>query len=124
MSDVLSPQQTQSVKRVADELINQARMNARVSKIKSVAKEVPTDAKISLPKILSRPVVIANHLLSKIGKDQSDEYKKVLIEILSDPNKLQKVIESGGRKGMVAQDILMKLSVYGVGEPAARTAGQ
>jgi len=124
MSQVMPPQQNQAIKNVADELVNQARINARVSQIKSVAKDVPTDAKISLPRILSRPVVIANHLLSKIGHDKSDEYKKVLIDILSDPNKLREIVEGGGRRSMVAQDILAKLSVYGFGQSGARNVGQ
>ena len=77
-------------------------------------KELPSEMVLSLPNILSRPVVIANHFLKLIGKDRTPEYRKVLTTLFEDPKKFAKILEGDDTlEKQVATTVLKELGIMG-----------
>lgn len=114
LGDVLTPQQAKSVKEVSDELINQARAKTSATGTESILSELPGAVTLSLPRVLSRPVVITNHVIRMIGKDKSPEYKAMLTDIMSDPKSLEKALKlpSESAKARMAKDIARELAIF------------
>jgi len=114
LGDVLTTQQTKSVKEISDELINQARAKTSATGTESILSELPGAITLSLPRVLSRPVVITNHVIRMIGKDKSPEYKAMLTDIMSDPKSLEKALQlpSESAKARMAKDIARELAIF------------
>ena len=114
LGDVLTPQQAKSVKEISDELINQARAKTSATGTESILSELPGAVTLSLPRVLSRPVVITNHVIRMIGKDKSPEYKAILTDIMSDPKSLEKALQlpSESAKARMAKDIARELAIF------------
>ncbi len=112
LDDVLSAEQTQGVKNVGEELVNIGKAKAQISDIDSIMKELPGEVTLSLPHILSRPIVVTNHILGMIGKDKTPQYKAMLIDILKDPKSLEKALTlpPENTKKKMAMDILREIT--------------
>lgn len=117
LEQYLKPEQVKSVKQISDDLINQAKTK-QISKVDSVLKDLPSTLEIVLPRVLSRPVVIANHVLGKMAKDRSPEYQKILVNMLKDPASLEKALQApvGSVTHKASNDILRELATFGVVE--------
>jgi hypothetical protein len=113
LGDVLTPEQTGAVKSVSEDLINQAKAKAAAAGTKSIMSDLPGEVTLSLPHILSRPVVVTNHLLSMLGKDKTTEYKEMLVDILKDPGSLEKALQlpAENAKAKMAKDIAKEISI-------------
>ena len=117
LEQYLKPEQVKSVKQISDDLINQAKTK-QISKVDSVLKDLPSTLEIVLPRVLSRPVVIANHLLGQMAKDRSPEYQKILVNMLKDPASLEKALQApvGSATHKASNDILRELATFGAVE--------
>lgn len=126
LGDALKPQDVSDIQRISDELINVDKARRMGSSVGSVVKDLPGEVSLSLPHILSRPVVVANHILGMIGKDQTPEYKRLLVKMLLDSKELEKAlalpIDNPKRK--MVMDIMNKLSTIGASSTAAREGGE
>jgi len=125
LGDVLSPDQVSKVQRVSDELINLDKARRMGSSVGSVMKELPGEVSLSLPHVLSRPVVVANHILGMVGKDQTPEYKRLLVKMLQDPRELEKALTLpvSNPKRKMAMDMVNKISTITTSQTAAREGG-
>ncbi len=117
-------QQAGMTNKVVDEIMNQAKYNKMASSSEAVLNKMGGESRFSLPHILSRPVVIANAVLRRIGTDKSGEYKRVLGEIMNDPDEFARILKSpeGDPKRAIAEDILGKVLISSGVQPAARGA--
>jgi len=117
LEQVLSPEQIKGVQSIADDLIIQSKVGKLAKETKGIAEEIPgKKVDLQLPHILSRPIVIANHFLKMIGKDQTSKYKKMIVDLLEDPEEFKKILDlpkSDERHG-IAKDLLRELSVMGM----------
>ena len=82
------------------------------------------EVEFQLPHILSRPIVVANTILKKIGQDKTPEYKKILSDILENPAELERILKlpAGNPKVKMAMDIMNKLSTTSTAQSAGRGA--
>ena len=85
-------------------------------------KDLPSEIRFELPHILSRPVVITNHLLSRLGFNKSPEYKAMLVQMVKNPQSFEKILmePDGGTKAKMASDIIRRLTTMGVSQTLAR----
>ena len=106
--------------KIARELKIEKRMKVMAADSKAVLPELSGEINISLPHILSRPIVITNHVLKALGKDMTPAYKKLLIDIVKDPKEFIKAykLPSVDKRSAMASDIIQRLTVIG----AATTA--
>lgn len=113
LGDVLTPEQTAAAKSVSEELVTQAKAKAAASGTKSIMADLPGEVSLSLPHILSRPVVVTNHILSMIGKDKTPQYKEMLADILKDPGSLEKALQlpAESAKAKMAKDIAKEIAI-------------
>ena len=112
--DAITPKQTSSVKAVSEELINQGRGKVSASGTDSILGDLPGAVSLSLPRILSRPVVVTNHIIKVIGKDKSPEYKEMLTNIMKDPQSLERALAlpSSSPRASMAKDIARELAIF------------
>lgn len=109
--DVIGKDSTQAVKRVADELIDQVKTNKMGTQTKSVLPELGGEITFSLPRILSRPIVITNAILRQVGINKSPEYKEILTKFIRDPKEMERILmsESTGPMKKMAVQVLNDL---------------
>lgn len=115
LDEVLDPDQVKGLNKVAEDLITQAKLGKLGKDAESAISKMPGEVTNGLPRVLSTPVVITNHILKMIGKDKSPEYKKVLTDILTDPDKVTKILrkpESEAQRKLLV-GILKELSILG-----------
>ena len=122
LEKTLTQDQMESVKKVADELSTIAKADEMSSKTGGLLRGISAEEGVGLPRILSRPVVIANALLSKVGKGHSEEYRKVLAEVISDPKALEKMLTltPDDPKRKMAMDIARQLTTLTSSQTTAR----
>ena len=111
---VLTPEQTAGVKGVGADLETVQVAKGLTKDMKTVLGQLPSEVELRLPKILSRPIVIANHVLVQLAKNTKPEYQKLLAQTLKDPMELHKAlqlpVESARRR--MAIDMMRELSIY------------
>ena len=111
----LTTDEIRGLAKIAKELKIEKRMEVMASKSKAVLPALTGETTISLPHILSRPIVITNHVLRALGKDRTPAYKKLLIDIVKDPKQFVKAykLPSGDKRSDMASDIIQRLTVIG-----------
>lgn len=93
LDQVLTPDQVKIASDIGEGLVTLAKQNKMAGGVESVLKELPSEISSGLaPSILWRPAVMMNFVLKVIQKNKSPEYKRVLTEKLSDPQKLIDVL--------------------------------
>lgn len=122
LGDVLKPDQVKAVSKIADELLDQAKFSKMATGTKSIFKDLPGEVEVSLPHILSRPVVIANAGLKLLGKDRTPRYKEILSEILEKPELLAEALKMPPEniKRKVALELMKEASIIATAESSAR----
>lgn len=122
LGDVLNKEQVKTVSKISDALLDQQKFNQMASGTKSIFKDLPGEIEVSLPHILSRPVVIANAGLKLLGKDRTPEYKRLLSEILENPQKLAEALKAPPEsvKRKMALELMKEASIIATAETSAR----
>ncbi len=92
LEDVMTPKQIGVLNKVRDELVREGRANKIATGTKTVVKELQDGIEISLPNMLSRPMMLANAVLRMISKDMSPAYEKLAIKIQQDPKFLAELL--------------------------------
>jgi hypothetical protein len=111
LEDVLKPEQVSGIRKVSDELLNEVKRRKMAGESESLLPQLSGEVKFSLPHILSRPVVVTNALLSRIGRDKTPEYQRVLADIMKNPQKFEQILTKGGNgQKMIANDILDQIT--------------
>lgn len=122
LEQVLTKDQVDNVQMVAKELVENAKMSDIASGTNSVLKELEAEFSLSLPHILSRPIVIANAALKLLNRDLTPRYKQILTEIMEDPKKLESALQlpSTNERAKVAMDLVKEASIAVTAQPTAR----
>ncbi|NIT58378.1 MAG: hypothetical protein GWN00_19770 [Aliifodinibius sp.] len=127
LGDVLPEEQVTSVSKIADELMTQAKAKKMAGQVGGITRGIEQLAKPQeAPTLLSRPVVMANYLLGRMGKQATPEMKRVMADIMADPAELQRVLrlpETDPRRQMVA-DLLNQVTISGTAQATGRDYGQ
>ena len=122
LGDVLSPDQVSGANKVKDALVNQAKAKRMATDSESIIASLPSEIEFSLPRLLSRPIVIANAALRAIGKDKSMEYKTLMADIMKDPKKLEAALQLpvSNPKLAMAKDIAQQIATLGTVKAATQ----
>jgi len=112
LESILEPQQIKGLNAVKKGLILEAIQKKMAAASRPILKRLTGEIKLSLPHILSRPIVITNHLLKALGKDKTPEYKRLLVDIIRDPRKFLDAYRLPQKDPMaqMAMDIVDKLN--------------
>jgi len=105
------------------ELIVEVQRKKMAGESKAVLKELTGEINISLPHILSRPIVIANHVLKALGKDKTPEYKQLLVDIVKNPSNFLKAYKmpETSSKARAAIDIVERMNIIAASKTAIET---
>lgn len=121
LDQIMNPEQMKAINSVGKELERSLKSRKIGESVQGVLTRLSPAEKISLPHVLSRPVVITNAILKRIGVDKTDAYNKVATELLLNPKKLATLLKepATSSKGAIArsiyQDIAQKLAPQSVG---------
>ena len=126
LDEILSGDEVVSLNKISKELVVDAKAKTMAAESKSIVNLITGESELSLPHILSRPVVITNHILRMLGKDKTPEYKKVLIDMVRNPDKFTKLYggSSENKKTQMAMDIIKRLSIISGSQQSSLEAGQ
>lgn len=118
--DILTKQQVQDLNKIASDLTTKAQQETMASKSASVMKNLKGLVSISLPHILSRPIVITNHALKAFNHDRTPRYKELLADLIQNPEKFLKAysLPEKNQTARMAIDIIERLEIIA----AANTA--
>lgn len=122
LEDVFGEDDVKALKNVAKELAIEARRGKMAAASKSVLGEVSREINISLPRILSRPVVITNHALKLLGQDKTPEYKRLLADLAQSPEKFLRAykLPSTNKRAQAAIDIVKRLEIIGLSQATGK----
>lgn len=122
LDDIFSPDEVAGLKRIGKELAVEQKAKQMASASKGTMGELSTEVNLSLPAILSRPVVITNHILKRLGQDKSPEYKQVLATMMQNPDEFIRVYggPSVNPKTKAAIDIVNRLNTLLATQQPAR----
>lgn len=113
LDQILDGDEIASLEKLSKDLIVDAKAKTMAAGSKSVLGQIDGEVSVSLPHILSRPIVITNHLLKSLGKDNTPEYKRVLIDMVKNPDKFLAIY--GGApdniKTQHAIDIVQRMNI-------------
>lgn len=126
LDQILSKEEVASLNKINRDLAVEAKAKTMAAGSKSISGQITGEVSLSLPHILSRPVVITNHLLKALGKDKTPEYKKVLIGMVKNPDKFLKIYggPSDDMKSQIAVDIIKRLSIVSGSQQSARESAE
>lgn len=126
LTDILTPDEVSGLNKISKELTVEKRAAKMASASKPVLGKMSSEVEFSLPHILSRPIVIANHLLRKLGQDKSPEYKAVLGTLMKNPDEFIRIYggSSDNVKTKAAIDIARRLSTLTAAQQTAQKAGE
>lgn len=122
LAQILSKREVKDVGKVAKELTEKGKFERIASQTKSVLDELPKEFSVSLPHILSRPIVITNAALKLLGRDIEPEMKRIVSEIMENPKSLEAALRLPP-DNMKAKAALMLLKEAGISasvQPAAK----
>ena len=110
--DILTKEEVKGLDLIKRELVVDAQKAKMASKSTPVLKELSGEVSVSLPHILSRPIVITNHILKSLGRDRTPAYKKLLINIVRDPNEFLKAykLPQSDKRAKMAIDIVNRMN--------------
>ena len=125
LDDIFSPSEVKNLKVIASELGIEKKAAKMASESKSVLGSLSSEVELSLPHILSRPIVITNHILKKLGQDKSVEYKQILSSLMKNPDDFLRVYggSSDNIKTKMAIDITRRLTTMITSQEAAKESG-
>lgn len=112
LDDVLGGKTAGQLESIKKELAIDTRKAAMAAQSKPILGELSGEVIVSLPRILSRPVVITNHLLKALGRDMTPEYKRMLVDMVRDPKKFLKAYKmpESDKKARMAMDIVNRMN--------------
>lgn len=90
---VLDPIDEEGVKRVYHELLDKEKYKT-LTKLEGVLKDLPSEITVDPPRILWRPIVIANHALANLVKHTKPKVQKHIVTLLTDPNQFAREVRS------------------------------
>lgn len=93
LSDVMDDDQIAILNKVKKELIIEHKKKKLASGTKGTISELQQNIEISLPNMLSRPMMFANFVLRHIGTDMSPAYEKIAIKIQKNPKLLAELLK-------------------------------
>lgn len=106
LDQVLNGEQIRIVNNTKKELVRQAKANKMSAHTEGVFNELKEGIEPNLPNLLSRPALIANAVLKRIGKDMGPAYERLASDIVSDPKKLADILrkpKTSRQRKMVAE---------------------
>ena len=92
LNDILNKNQIKVLDDIKAELIRQEKTAQMASGTESVYGILKEGIEPELPNMLSRPALIANAILRKIGKDMGPEYEKIAVQIQEHPEYLASLL--------------------------------
>lgn len=124
LDDIFSPEQMKGIGKLKRELTVEVQRKKMAGESKAVLKELTGEINITLPHILSRPIVIANHILKALGKDKTPEYKQLLVDMVKNPPKFLKAYKmpETTSKAKAAMDIVEKMNTIAISKTAIETS--
>lgn len=87
LTDVLDEEDVKELAKIKHELSVNAKKSRMAKESMSVVNTIDGSVELQLPHILSRPVVIANHILKIIGQDKTPQYKRLLVDLIEHPDR-------------------------------------
>lgn len=125
LDKIFSPEEVSRLGQIVNDLGIEKKAKAMATASKPIIGELPSEIKFDLPHILSRPIVVANHVISKLGRDKSKDYKNLLVDLVSDPEEFLRVYggSSSNEKTKMAMDIVRRLNTTIAAQQSAREAG-
>jgi len=126
MGEVYPKQTVKKLKDVGEELLDQQKSNKMAAETGSPMNDLLARETIQAPKVLQREIVIFNHIMNKLAKDKTPEYKKVLGDMLNDPDTLYRALQSteDALKHKVAKDLLHQATIMGAGQQTSGAVGR
>lgn len=122
LDGILTAKEIKDIARITKELQSESTMKVMAGESKAILPTLSGEISISLPHILSRPVVITNHLLGMLGRDRTPAYRKLLVNLVKDPQEFIRAykLPSGDKRSTMASDIIQKLTVIGATSTATK----
>lgn len=121
LGDVLDPKQNQVVEAVLADLQRKARYEGLARGTNLGGTEVvESGGSVHLPNLLSRPAMIANFVLKKLGRGADDRINEIAAKQYLDPKVLAEALKdvSPSRRQIVMQEIIRRMrSPSGVAAP-------
>jgi len=93
LSDVMNGTQIKEITKVKQELLRQAKERNLARNTESVTAVLEGQIEPTLPNLLSRPMMMANFVLRKVGEGMGPKYERLAIEIQKNPKQLIKILE-------------------------------
>lgn len=124
LEGILSPSEMNGLKNISKELSVEAKAKTMAAASKGSSSEIKGEVVLELPKILSRPIVITNHLLSILGKDRTQDYKNLLIKMVKNPDEFLRAYK-GPEKSKITKnaiEIVARLNRLAATQAPAREA--
>lgn len=125
LDDVLLPDEVKMLNKIVDDLSVEKKAASMAQKSAGILSKLSTEMEFRLPRILSRPVVITNHILEKMGHDKSPQYMELLGMAASNPDEFIRIwggpAKNEGTK--MAMDIVRRLNTMIASQQSAQTAG-
>lgn len=125
LGDIFAPDEVSKLKNISSELASEAKTAKMAAGSKSIIGQIPSEVELSLPHILSRPIVITNHLLSRLGQDKSKEYKALLSSLMQNPDDFIRAYggSSNNQKTKMAIDVARRINTMIGSQQAAIESG-
>ena len=117
LDDVMTPKQVAVLKKIKEELIRDEKSKKLATGVGTQIKQLSEGIEISLPNMLSRPVMFTNAVLRQISKDMSPAYERLAIKIQKDPKLLAEILRKS-EKSKERQMIVELLTRYSAMLPA------
>lgn len=114
LEDVIDPDQASALRSILDDLTVAEKAKEMSRESHSFLSSITGKVEISLPHILERNVVIANAILKKFNIDNSEAYRKILIDLVQSPDEFLKAYSgaAGAKNKDIAINIVGKLKNY------------
>lgn len=115
LDDILEPDEVKQIKKIVHNLSIDKRAGKMARDSASKIKEIGAEVTFSLPRILSRPVVVTNHALKLMGKDKTPEYKRLLNHLVNNPVEFLKAYKqpSTSKSAQIAMEIISEVRQLG-----------
>jgi len=122
LGDILPEEDVAKLNRIKSELRTEAQRKEMAGGATPLLQKLNGEFVLSLPHILSRPIVIANHVLKGLGKDHTAAYKSLLRDLMEDPEKFLQVykLPTENKRSQMAVDIVSRLNAIATTQQNAR----
>ena len=112
-SGILDESEVKALDTIKKELSIESQKAKMATASDPILKDLTGEVSISLPHILSRPIVVANHALKALGRDNTPLYRKILKDLVHNPNEFLRAyrMPSSDPKAKAAIDIVNRLNI-------------